>query len=363
MIRKLKAHEIRPLNHVSPSQYYSALSCPYKLVLANSFGNEPLLPMNANGHFGSITHKMIELISRGIITDEKSFSENWSNLISEKENELKSKGESNIVPLKYFVTNFALKKNQLRNILCRKKKKIDYLQKAATTNYYAEKKLSNSDKSIIGVADLILKNDTGITIMDFKTGKIYSESIDECGNTERIIKKEYEFQLKLYAHLYFLMNQEYPTALFLVTLENDFVEVPFTKEDCESIYMDAIVFLSSTNTFIRKGEFESIAKPSEENCKYCSFRPACTFYSRWLTTNFQQVNDLTGILKSITVFNNDSLGVQLQVNDKDVLINGLSSNLKEAFENLLTKNVTLYNLKKTKQSFNATANNFTIVYE
>lgn len=363
MIKKLKEYNIKQLKCISPSQYYSALNCPYKLVLANSLGYKSLLPMNANAYFGSVTHKIIELISRGVIFDEHSFSEKWVELINQKEDELKSNGLSVILPLKYFVTDFALKKNQIKNILQRKNGKINNSSKATTSKYYPEMRLENTYKSITGIADLIIENDRNITILDFKTGKIYSDEIDECGNTEIIIKKEYEFQLKLYAHLYFLMNKKYPTTLFLVTLANDFVEVLFTKKECEIIYHDAITFLSTINTFIRKGEYESIAQPTKENCKYCSSRPACSFYSIWLMTNFENVNDLVGVLGKVTLFNNNSLGVQLQVNDKQVLVNCLPSELKADLENLMSKKITIYNLKKNKQSLNATANNFTIVYE
>ncbi len=362
MIKKLREYKINPLNRISPSQYYSALNCPYKLVLANAFNFDPLLPMNANAHFGSIAHKMIELISRGVIIDDKSFSEKWVVLINQKEEELKSKGLSRIVPLKYFVTDFGLKKNQIKNILQRKKEKIDTNQKSSANNYYPEKKLENSDKSITGIADLIIENNIDVTILDFKTGKIFTDAIDEFGDSIQVIKKEYDFQLKLYAHLYFIMNGRYPNKLYLVSLENDFIDVPFTKEDSENIYKEAIIFLSKTNTSIRDEEFESIAKPSKVNCKYCSYRPACIYYSNWLKTNFENVNDLAGVLEKVTLFDNNTLGLKLKIQDKQVLINGLPSELGKDFENLITKKITVYNLKKTKQSLNATTNNFTIIY-
>jgi CRISPR/Cas system-associated exonuclease Cas4 (RecB family) len=319
--------------------------------------------MNANAHFGSVTHKMIELISRGIIFDEESFGKHWRDLISKKESELTNKGLANIVPLKYFVTDFALKKNQLRNILQNKKGKVDGNSQTSTSSFSPEKKLANPDNSITGIADLVVKNGTSINIMDFKTGKIYTDSIDEYGGTEQIIKKEYEFQLKLYAYLYFLMYEAYPTSLFLVTLENIFIEIPFSEQECEGIYNEAISLISTTNSHINSRRFELIAKPSKENCKYCSYRPACNYYSDWLALNHQQVNDLTGFLTKVTLFNNDSLGLQLQVGDDKVLINGLTGSSMEGFENLLNKKITLYNVKKNKQSLNATANHFTIAYE
>jgi hypothetical protein len=363
MIQKIKQPKLRLLNHISPSQYHSAISCPYKLVLANSFGYQPLLPLNVNAHFGSIIHKMIELISRGDIHDEQTFSENWINLISKKEEELKGKGLTSITPLKYFVTDFALKKNQVKNILKKKLEKIKYTSKTSSSIFYAEKRLENSNKSITGIADLVIESAFGATILDFKTGKIYSDAIDECGITEPTIKKEYEIQLKLYAHLYFLMNEKYPKALYIVNLTNDFIEVKFENADCERIYSEAVDFLESTNSFIIKNDIQSIANPSLDNCKYCSYRPACNFYFDWLTANFESVNDLFGKVVKVNQFKNNTLGLQLLTDTKEVLINGLSMESKNDFISLIGKNIILYNLKKTKQSLNATTNNFTVVYE
>lgn len=363
MIQKLREYKIKTLNRISPSQYFSAISCPYKLVMANSFGYQTLLPLNANAHFGSVIHKMIELISKGVINSEQTFSENWTDLINKKEEELKGKGLESITPLKYFVSDFALKKNQIKNILQKRQEKINRSSKTSSSKYYPEKRLENSDKSITGIADLIIESDSGTTILDFKTGKIYSDAIDESGITEQVIKKEYEIQLKLYAHLYFLMNGKYPRALFIVTLSNDFIEVEFENSDCEKIYLEVLNFLATTNLFITKDDIKSIAKPSTENCKFCSYRPACSFYSIWLSTNFEAVNDLIGTIQKVNPFNNGTLGLELQMQGKHILINGLQFEEKKEFESLIGKKVIVYNLKKSKQSLNASANNFTTFYE
>lgn len=363
MIQKLADHKIKTLNRISPSQYYSAISCPYKLVLANSFGYNPLLPLNANAHFGSIIHKMIELISKGVISDEQTFSEKWTELLNKKEEELRDKGLSSIIPLKYFVTDFALKKNQLKNVLQKRNEKANYSAKTFSGKFFSEKRLENFDKTVTGIADLIIENDLGATILDFKTGKIYADAINENGLMEQVIKKEYEVQLKLYAYLYFLMNGIYPKALFIVTLSNNFIEVGFKKSECEVIYSEILSFLTTTNLFITNNDMNAIANPSIENCKYCSYRPACSFYSIWLTANFEAVNDLFGTIEKVNTFNSGNLGLQLQTDNKQILINGLQVSNKEHFESLIGKNIIIYNLKKTKQSLNATANSFTVVYE
>jgi hypothetical protein len=363
MIKILPRYTIKTLDLISPSQYYSAINCPYKLVLANSFEYKPLLPSNANAHFGAISHKMIELISKGSIVDEQTFLESWAELINNKEIELKEKGLSSITPLKYFVTDFALKKNQIKNILQKRKEKSDNANKVKSNIFFSEKRLENSNRSIAGIVDLIIENDFGATILDFKTGKIYSKAIDESEFSDLVIKKEYEIQLKLYAHLYYIMNGKYPFALYLVTLSNDFIKITFKESECEKIYLEALDFLSKTNSDIVKNDLKAIARPSSENCKYCSYRPACTFYSTWISDNFETVKDLSGKIEKVDQFSNDTLGLQLITNGKLVLINGLPVDQKENFETLIGKNVIIYNLKKNKQSLNATANNFTVVYE
>jgi hypothetical protein len=75
------------------------------------------------------------------------------------------------------------------------------------------------------------------------------------------------------------------------------------------------------------------------------------------------VNDLFGTIEKVNQFSNDTLGLQLQTEDKQVLINGLPMEKKKDFESLIGKNVILYNLKKTRQSLNATAINSTVIYE
>ena len=107
----------------------------------------------------------------------------------------------------------------------------------------------------------------------------------------------------------------------------------------------------------------SFAKVSSNSFVQTISNPACSFYSNWLTTNFEAVNDLFGTIEKVIQFSNDTLGLQLQTLGKEVLINGLINVSKKDFESLIGKNVILYNLKKTKQSLNATANNFTTIYE
>ncbi|TDO29250.1 PD-(D/E)XK nuclease family protein [Sediminibacterium goheungense] len=363
MIKKLSDHKIKMVNRISPSQYYSAISCPYKLVLANSFGYQSLLPINANAHFGSVLHKMIELISKDVIIDEQSFLKNWSDLIKKKEDELKENGLVGITPLKYFVNDFAFKKNQVKNILLKKRDRLKNTIQPSSTNFFPEKRLENSDKTVTGIVDLIIENDSGTTILDFKTGKVFSDAIDESGITEQTIKIEYEIQLKLYAHLYFLMTKKYPKSLFIVTLRNDFIKVEFENSECEKIYLEALELLSTINFHISNNDMAAIVNPTIENCKYCSYRPACSSYSKWLTVNFEAVNDLFGRVEKINQFSNETIGLELKTQDKLILINGLPLEKKENFESLIGKIIILYNLKKTKQSLNATASSFTVVYE
>ena len=48
-------------------------NCPYKSLLAEAFNKKPLLPISPNAYFGTVVHKMIELISKGLIRNEIEF--------------------------------------------------------------------------------------------------------------------------------------------------------------------------------------------------------------------------------------------------------------------------------------------------
>ncbi|WP_288882970.1 PD-(D/E)XK nuclease family protein [Pedobacter panaciterrae] len=359
MIRKVEEVQLKKLERISPSQYCTAKKCPYKLVLANSYGFKQLMPFSPNAYLGSVLHKIIELISKGTIINEELFDYHWKKEIDKTEAMLKDSGLSTITPLKYFAEGFALKKIKVRNLI---KNRVNAHVNRTVSNrkYLTEVILSNTGKTISGVVDLIIEESRMVTIIDFKTGVVFDKCLNEDG--VYIVKEDYQYQLKLYCYLYYLKYNLLPSNLYIVTLENSYVNIPFSLIECKAIYDEVICFLDTTNVSIDIQDYAGLAHCSIDNCKYCPYRPACQYYTVWLDYHFEEMKDLKGKLLKVNIFGNNSMGIELKVADKIVLVNGFNQEFYRQMEDKKGQMLYLFNLKKNKHSCNATANNYTIIY-
>src|SRR5687768_3539401 len=98
--------EFKTISRVSPSQFYSMKNCAYKSLLAEAFGKRPLLPVSPNAYLGTVSHKILELISRAEIKNETEFNSRFDTEILLMENDLKEKGFDFFVPLQMNVRDF-----------------------------------------------------------------------------------------------------------------------------------------------------------------------------------------------------------------------------------------------------------------
>src|SRR5690554_438920 len=82
---------LKPLKRISPSRYTAINSCPYRVVLANSY-SIPLLPYPPSNHLGNIIHESIRLIVTGKIETSVEFDEIWNRFLAKEEKSLKDMG-------------------------------------------------------------------------------------------------------------------------------------------------------------------------------------------------------------------------------------------------------------------------------
>lgn len=308
--------EYKPITRISPSHFYAMVRCPYKIVLAEAFEKRSLMPLSPNAYIGSVVHKIMEKIAKRQLT-EGTFNEVWENEIKLKEDELKQEGITYCIPLKSHVPNIGLKKILLKKQL-KSSPKI-FINKNQKIEFLSEKWLQNEDGTIAGMADLITKNFNSISISDFKTGKITYNMVNERGEMISLIKEEFEYQLKLYAQLYFINYGVYPNNLYIVDLNNNSTRIDFTFEECQRLYEQARDLLLEVNSNIHKRQFDTLANCSVSNCKYCLYRPACDFYHSWLPTNLS-TNDILGELVELKRFLNGNVNATLYINGKLVSI-------------------------------------------
>lgn len=340
----------KPLSRIAPSHFYAMVQCPYKIVLAEAFERHPLIPLSANAYIGSVFHKLMEKIVKRQVTEDD-FNEIWENEIKSKEDELRQEGIIFCIPLKSHVQNIGLKKILIKNqIKANQNLPVD---KSKNVEYFSEKWLQNEDGTVGGMADLITKYGGTVSISDYKTGKLTYNMVDESGEVVSLVKEEYEYQLKLYAQLYFINYKTYPDHLYLVDMNKNSIEVDFTHEECLNLYKQAIALYEKVNIDIKKKDFSMLANCSTASCKYCLYRPACDSYHTWLSSN-KSTNDVYGVLTNMKKFLNGNININVQADGNNFTISGISN----LFEDLLAKNknkvIGLYGLRKNGE------NNFSI---
>src|SRR5690606_4058350 len=256
------------------------------------------LPLSPNAYFGTVLHKILELITKGIVKNEDDFNTEFDKQLKIVEDDLEENGFGFFVPLQKKLRNFGLKKIQLKKHLRNEPKRKTNL---GVVNFYSERWFESEDKLIGGKVDLIIENNDNIEIIDFKTGAITQDCLDDEGELYSDVKEEYKEQLKIYAYLYFEKSNRFPTSLSLVDLANQQFMVAFSEEECKIIYDEAKKLLKETNNCITTKSFS--VTPTEVNCKYCLYRPACSFFVTKLETDFS-FNDVLGEIKDVKKFQN-----------------------------------------------------------
>lgn len=336
---KISPIEYKRIERISPSQFSSLKNCAYKGILAKAFDNKPLLTLSPNAYLGTVLHKVLELISSGIIKDELQLDEVFNKEIANLENKLINDGLQQFVPLQMNISDFGLKKIQLKKHLIITENKY-----SKSINYSPEKWIESKDEKIGGRVDLIIEADQFIEIIDFKTGAITENILDDTGEIFKELKVEYREQLKLYAYLYYDRTGKFPNLLSIVDLRKQKFSLEFTFEECETIFEQAKKILDEINNSVDTGIFK--ANPNEANCKFCLYRPACSFYLNNLNHNYP-FNDISGNVKKVKQFQNGNVSIFVEdLSDQSITITGFSSNYYQYFENMTNEKISIFNLKK-----------------
>ena len=356
-MKSIEKIELKKIKRISPSQFFSMKNCSYKSLLAEGRNKIPLLPVSANAYYGTVLHKMLELISKGEIKSEEEFNSIFEGYIGLMEEKLIEQGYNYFVPLQKKVKDFTMKKILLKEYL---KKHSESKSKVVKSKFITEKWYESKDKTIGGKIDLVIEGEAKTEILDFKTGAITQDFLDDDGDVHSEVKKEYEEQLKLYAYLYFENTGKFPTELSLVDLTKQKFSIAFSQTECKAIFEEAKSLLDSTNNCIDTGFYK--ANPTEANCKFCLYRPACLFYLREIegSNNF---NDISGSLINAIKFQNGNVSMYLQSGSNTITVSNLPTDMFDELVNSKTKKINVFNLRKDSRNNFYSATKTTMIYE
>jgi len=357
MMNQVGKINFKKIQRISPSQFHSMKNCAYKSLLAEAMNKKALLPVSANAHYGTVLHKMLELISKGAIRNEDDFNNTFQEQIKLMEEKLIADGYDFLVPLQKKVKDFTMKKILLKDHL---RIVLERPPRASNTKFHSERWYESKDKLIGGKIDLVIETEQETEIFDFKTGAITQDVLDDDGEVNSEVKAEYKEQLKLYAYLYFENTGKFPTKLSLVDLAKQKFTVDFSENECNTIFEEAKSLLNSANNCIEKEIFT--ANPTEANCKYCLFRPACSFYLKRIETD-NSFNDVSGSVQNVVKFQNGNVSLYLESGDKIFTVSNLPSEKFDELNNSRNKKINLFNLKREPREFFYSAIKTTIFYE
>lgn len=292
MIKQRPAVELKPLTSISPSQFARMDDCALQVVLQKSLPDN-ILPPGPMTYFGNAVHKIIELATKGELTDKPAISSRFDQEIDTAESELTRAGWTHSVPLKFQITDFALRRKQAIQ------RALSLVPVHALTtgvsggSYQTEKRYESANKNVVGYIDAIRQTADGIEIVDYKSGQI----LDESGLS---VKQAYKQQLLLYAYLYWERHDVWPVRLLLTGLTGTSVEVPYLPEEAIQLYEQAIAQLLAVNRAIQTNTLGSFSASSDSlTCFWCSVRPVCTTRTIVPSLKLKSYSDLEGTLGEV----------------------------------------------------------------
>lgn len=267
------APAIKPLKHISPSQFSSLCECSLRAVWAS--GNIPnALPISPSSRVGIVVHQIIAMSENHSI-DEDAFQKLWERCVNEQEEQMsKSWFERHLVPLSVTALDFHLKRSQCF-LLLNSRDNAPRIKKPDASKRFHERRLQSNDGLVVGRADRIEFDDGGATIIDFKTGNVSGQSI------RKEVLTEHQEQLKLYAALFHEECREWPRDLIVVSLDGKKHRVDYDENECLTLLEESKDMLRRVNSLIEADEKmpSKLASPSQDTCRYCLYRPLCEPYS------------------------------------------------------------------------------------
>ncbi len=275
----MKPLTVKPLKYITPSLVFALERCLLYVAFGLDEQYSSYRTYSPRGRLGSITHDILEKVSKGILRDknevewESSLLRLWDEKVEKHEQEvLASESERH-----YGVAEHWPRYNLQKALTIRKSLEIAAsLQKSAIYkskgNWETEQFIQAFDGKIRGRADAVYQSEQGVEIIDYKTGNIYDE--DESGDSH--LKTSYRRQLLLYAAMYHAETGQWPFRGHIVPLVGQQVTIEIDPVAANNEASTALSLLKQFNKSVSEGDsLLSLTQPSEQSCRYCTYKTIC----------------------------------------------------------------------------------------
>lgn len=350
---------LKSLQRIAPSRFFQLTNCALREVWNADKAVGHLLPRSPQSKLGSLIHNLLEQVIRGDINDLITIEAKWEEELELWEKQTQTVWfEKHFVPLRPRIPEFEVKKYQLLNaatkIITQRKVGDNKRQRTRRSGVW----IQSQDEIVGGFIDEIRHLKTGVQIIDYKTGVI----LDTDNNG---IKPEYLMQIRLYAALYYENYRQWPERLSIIKLNNVEIDLPFTESDCLRLLEDAKTIFKETNKLIsEEGQPGQLANPSEVNCRFCSYRPACSSYLSQMNTFSAQWTyvDLKGEILDLQTLGNGKLRLLLNIGDREVFIRGISAERHPIFSSMQISKIKIFNISRDFNKNTYIENEYTTIY-
>jgi hypothetical protein len=367
---ELQPLQVALLPSISPSSFCALGSCLLRSA-CRAARNPDLLASPQNNRIGTVAHSLLEEAGRGRIGDGEEptlLEERWEALVVREEEQMKQIPlQRRFIPLSKHVGNYEITRyraiNQARALARNHVLPPDQQERteSSTSNQDAtpldgaifyERLLSTPDKAVRGKLDFWQETPEGAILRDYKTGSIWAKAEPE--QTTRVLKKDYEVQLKLYAALYHANTGRWPLRLEVAPLDEPEVQIPFSPQESGDLLLTATTMLRDCNDRIQasidRKNFEELATPAPQICGHCTFRPGCSAY--WQARSDPAVtgwpHDVAGRLIQKQKLGNGKWLLKIVTSSGDEVVITLSAN-QELYPGLeraqIGENCAIYSLK------------------
>ena len=267
---------------ISPSHYFEDKQCALCFVLRGNC-NLSRVPPNASAILGTTIHEFLAWAGssyREGVTESQA-KDKFDSMITELDNNLKASSTySKFYPIEKSEHRFGEKRHDVINRAIRPASNFKFIGRKSTVRSMIEKTVTSSDGLIVGSMDYLYFKDNQIIIRDFKS-EIFRDGTS--------IKPAYKEQLFLYAGLIFDALGRYPDHIILVDRVGHEISIPFSDTFIKANFESAKRWITALKTFIDSvsstEEYELLANPSIESCKYCVCRPSCPVYWKFRSRN------------------------------------------------------------------------------
>lgn len=281
------SYPLQPLQRISASRYALLRACELREIWSvSSFPRH--LPRHPLAVLGVVAHQLLEEGGRGLIPEGLTVAQRWDQLAAAIDQEMSGSWiEAGIAPLQASAPFYEVVRTRTINrtvpfvsIARRRTGGGTFSKSGVGLEIWVE----SQDKAVGGRLDSARKVNGQLILSDFKSGDVLDQQSEAA---ELRVKESFAVQLKLYAALYQDTFHMWPAKLEVTPLSGPSFDVPFTVAECTALLDEARRLFTNLNARISAAPSapELFASPSPNNCRFCSFRPACQLYQDVVRTN------------------------------------------------------------------------------